>query len=540
MKLLICVLVLAVLSGPASALSTMQRNADGGVTIRSSVSQGAVLDPGDPVAFQYQSARNATVIVIDIDTQGYVTLLTDEPVDVTAREMQRLPNDDAELTAGGEPGVEFVFALAVSDPGSIDEDAFHAMRSETRRISGDPFIAANLIAGELLRDVSQQSVFIGYTYFYVSERVEYPCYLCGVCDGSGGSGECDGYRIVQNFDRGTALAYPLARGYEMVETASRPATESVDDTAGSVAIPDEASEVSFYPYGSEVHYADPVAMNLWYTWGWYDPFFWYYPYCYPYSYGSPWHVSIGFGWGWGWGGYYCSGWYDPWYGCGYPSYPYYPTYPYYPDTRPVSKFKSQYKTAGAPSLTGSRSYAAKHDSDLRVASKSLRPAAAKSSWRTRSQSGSAGNPFESTHRVKTSVSGKSGALTRQVWTKGRSSSYRDTPVYRSQRSTVFQPRNNAGKSVMERSGYKTRGGPSVKSPSSAPERRGTTPRTKSGWSAPSKRGVPYSSGSVPAPRMGSFRGSTSAPAMRGWSGGARGTASAGGMRGGAIKGGRSR
>jgi hypothetical protein len=72
--------------------------------------------------------------------------------------------------------------------------------------------------------------------------------------------------------------------------------------------------VNFYPYGTEVHYADPVAVNAWYNWGWYDPYYWYYPYAYPYC-GYPYGFSVGIGWGWGWGwgfgGYYCGGYYNP-------------------------------------------------------------------------------------------------------------------------------------------------------------------------------------------------------------------------------------
>ena len=82
----------------ASALTQAPKSTDGGVTIRPNVSAGAVLDPGDRISFQYQSARDAAVIVFDIDTQGYVTLLNDDPVQVSARETQSLPGDEAELT----------------------------------------------------------------------------------------------------------------------------------------------------------------------------------------------------------------------------------------------------------------------------------------------------------------------------------------------------------------------------------------------------------------------------------------------------------
>jgi hypothetical protein len=536
MRLLISALLVAALAGPASALQTAQNNADGGITIRANVSNGAVLDPGDPITFQYQSSRDAAVILFDIDTQGYVTLLHDEPLSVGARESLRL---DDEFIAEGEPGVEFIFGLAVPDRNAIDDEAFATMRDETRRINGDPFIAANMIAGELVRDISQHSVFMGYTYFYVSDRVEYPCYLCGTCDGSIGSSECEGYRIVQNFDHGTSLAYPMARGYDMVETASQ--TETVQDAPETGAetspvIPDEDTEVNFYPYGSEVYYADPMAVNAYYSWGWYDPYYWYYPYCYPYYYSPGWSFSIGFGWGWGWGwgGYYCSGWYDPWYGygCGYPYYPSYPSgsYPSY------AKFKSKYKSdaATSSSLSATRQYASKRDGDLRVASKGLKSSpSSTSTWRTKTRSEFAKGPYGSSHRVKTSVSG----ATRGAWAKGTrsGSSYKNVPVYRGQRSSksqVFQPKSYAGKSVMQRSGgYKGNGKSGY-----APSQRGGSTRSKSGAYAPSTRGTSRpSAGSHSAPRMGgSYKGGSHAPAMRGggggWGGGSRSTG--GGSRGG--------
>lgn len=539
MRLLISALLLAALAGPASALSTASQSTDGGVTIRANVSSGVVLDPGDRVSFQYQSSRDAALVVFDIDTQGYVTLLSDEPVEVRARETGDIPNDGSELFAEGEPGVEFVFVVAVPAAGTIDSQAFESLRGGNRRINGDPFIAANMIAAELVRDISQQSVFIGYTYFYVSERVEYPCYLCGTCDGAAGDDECAGSRIVQNFDRGVSLRYPLARGYDIVEDT---VTGAIDQSS-PVPMPsdDDDVDVNFYPYGSEVHYADPVALNAWYSWGWYDPFYWSYPYCYPYYY-SPWSFSIGFGWGWGWGGgYYCSGWYDPWYGCG--GYPY---YPYdgsgsYPGT--VTKFKSKYKSGSdATTLAQNRSYAMKKDGDLRVASKSVRgTTTAKSAYRSKTSFAGASKAM-SGQRVKTSVSGTR-SITRGAWAKGKNGSvlYKGS---RSGKSSMYRSNSAAGKTVKERAGYRRSTGGAVQ-----PQRGGNTrmksgpaTRSKSSWSAPSTRSAPRASGTRSAPRMSSgYKGSNSAPAYRGggggWGGGSRSGSMGGGMRGGGMKGG---
>jgi hypothetical protein len=548
MRVLISALVLAFLAGPALALSTSSQSTDGGLTIRANVSNGVVLDPGDRISFQYQSARDAAVLVFDIDTQGYVTLLTDAPVDVRARESRSLPDDRSELFAEGAPGVEFVFAVAVADAGAIDADAVQALREDTRRINGDPFVAANMIAAELVRDVSQHPVFMGYAYFYVTERVEYPCYLCGTCDGSTGTSECDGYRVVQNFDRGVSLAYPLSRGYDMVELAAGETTAESSGETEEVPLPSGDDEVSFYPYGSEVHYADPVALNLWYTWGWYDPWYWYYPYCYPYYY-SPWSFRVGFGWGWG--GYYCSGWYDPWFGHGYcPYYPYYPGYGSYPGT--VTKFKSKYKSAsGAATLTQNRAYATKTDGDLRVASKGVRTSPTRGV--ISSKITDAGRVTSGGHRVKTSVSGTR-AVTRETWAKGRagSSLSKGKSTVRSGRSggsSMYRTKPTAGRTVMERGGARKSSGGAVQPPrgggrtksGGAYAPRGTPTRARSTWSAPSQRSAPRAGGAPAAPRMnGGYKGSHATPSYRGggaWGGGSRG---AGGARGGTMRGGRGR
>ena len=63
MRLLISALLLVALATPASALNQANKDTNGGVTIRPNVSAGAVLDPGDRISFQYQSARDASVLV---------------------------------------------------------------------------------------------------------------------------------------------------------------------------------------------------------------------------------------------------------------------------------------------------------------------------------------------------------------------------------------------------------------------------------------------------------------------------------------------
>jgi hypothetical protein len=506
MKLLISALILAVLAGPALALSTASNNAENGVTIRANVSNGVVLEPGDRVAFKYQAGRDGAIVFFDIDTQGYVSLLNDEPVRVEAHETRDLPGDGSELFAEGEPGVEFIFAVAVADLDAFDLEAVASLRDGSRRIDGDPFIAANMITAELIRNISQHTVAMGYAYFYVSERVDYPCYLCGTCEGAPiTEGACDGLHIAQNFDRRVAMTYPLERGYDMVEVAANESGTTTNQN--DVVIPDGEDDVNvnFYPYGSEVYYADPMAVNLWYDYGWYDPY-WYGPY-YPYCY-SPWSFSIGFGWGWGWGGggYYCSGWYDPWCGGGY--YPgYYPDYPY----GSVTKFKSQYKSGETTTLADNRTFAARRDGDLAVGSKGVRSSVKSPS--SRSKVGFTNT--RSASRVKTSVSG-SRDIARGAWAKGRSGSpYNGKSAYRTRSNSMYRSKSGApGRTVRERSG---------------------ATRSRNNAVAPSRGGTTRSKGVMPSTRSG---GGRSAPAYRGgsgWSGSRGGTA--GGARGGGFKGG---
>ncbi len=387
----------------AAALVTNPATTARSVAVRADAAMGSVVSPGEPMSFEIQASSDACIIVFDIDTRGQVRLLypSGEPGVLSAREPYRLPEEGSDLVVGGERGVEFVFALAVDDPSAIDRTALSTLAGsdleggEPYRVEGDPFLAANTVAGDLVHDVSRSGASFGYTYFYVSERVDHPCYLCGPCDDS--ETACAQYRVTQNFDRRTALSYPLRRGYELTDVASA-ATEETG-ALSPVVVPSDDGDVvvNFYPYGSEVRYVDPNVMGIYTDSWWYDPYYWYYPGWYPYYPGFS--VSIGFGWGWGWGwgcwgGYYCSGWYAP--GCGgyYDGYygGYYPTYP----AQSPAKYKSAYKSGSAASgstLARNRTFAAQKDGTMRIASANVRPSvkssAAVHSSRTRVTGGRA-------------------------------------------------------------------------------------------------------------------------------------------------------
>jgi hypothetical protein len=514
---------LCIASTSSLAVNNGSNSGTGGVMLRANVPMGTVLNTGDPVSFQYQTNEDAAVLIFNIDSHGYVHLLypTGGVATARARETYTVPDDGADLVVDGETGVEFVFALAVDDPSAIDAAEVGRLRGsdasggEPYRIDGDPFIAANMIAGELVRGVSRHGVYFGYTYFFVNERVEYPCYLCGACDGIADDPTCTDYRVVQRFDRRDPLAYPLKRAYETVATDM----EVVEEGGASVVVPEGSDvDVNFYPYGVEARAVDPFYSTLWDDSYWYDPFYWYGPY-YPY-YAPGWSIGIGFGWGWGWwGGYYCSGWYapygygyDPWCDYGY----YYPSGGY---TQP-EKFKAKYKS-DASSLTTNRSVAAQRDGELRIASKDVQKSLSRptqSSVRTKTnavtrsafQSGRSKGSAVSGSRVKTSIGGsRSGAV--KSAPRGTSRAHGTTPRVKSTNRGVAPSRRGAADVPRGGGGYKSRG------------------------TAPNSRGVSPSSGrSSTAPRMKSSapQRSYSAPSMRSGGGSSRG---GGAMRGGASR-----
>jgi Domain of unknown function (DUF4384) len=512
-------LALAILAVPvfnasvATALVNNSATAARSVAVRADASMGSVVSPGEPMSFEVQPSSDACIVVFDIDTRGQVRLLypSGEPGVMSAREPYRFPEEGSELIVGGGRGVEFVFALAVDDPSAIDRAALATLAAsdleggEPYRIEGDPFLAANTIAGDLVRDVSRSGASFGYTYFYVSERVDHPCYLCGPCDGA--ESACAQYQVTQNFDQSAALSYPLRRGYELTDVASAATEDS--GALSPVVVPSDDGDVvvNFYPYGSEVRYVDPNVMGIYTDSWWYDPYYWYYPGWYPYYPGFS--VSIGFGWGWGWGwgcwgGYYCSGWYAPgcggyyggYYGGNYP----YPTYPVqYP-----AKYKSAYKSGAATSsstLARNRTFAAQKDGTMRIASANVRPSVKKS----------AAVRAPSTH-----VKGRTAVATRAGYTRGYTRVIKSRPSY----TARDVARTQMSRPGATRSGSKATNGPRMR----PTDRRSNSASMRSRGANPSgsrSRGIqPHSSSGsrghyAPRSSHSSAPHSRSAPASRG-------------------------
>ncbi len=508
----------------------------GGVVLRADTPMGAVLATGDDISFEYQTREDAAVIVFNIDSQGLVHVLhpQDEPEVSRALQSYTVPADGtSDLVVDSPTGIEFVFALAVRDPSAISTAALDRLREidsggEPYRVEGDPFLAANTIADDLVSGVSNRDLYFGYTYFYVNDRVEYPCYLCAACDGVPDDPSCEENRVVQSFDRDQTLTYPLSRAYEIVTEDQEISAED----GASIEVPEGSDvDVNFYPYGVEARAVDPFYSTLWNDW-WYDPFYWYgpyYPYYYPY-WGTGWSISVGLGWGWGWGwwgGYYCSGWYAPcgWYSpyCGYND-GYYAGGSY---TQP-DKFKAKYKSAS--SLTTTHAVAAKRDGSLRIASKDVQQ-----SWKQVTKGVS-----KTTASAYAAGKGK-GSMSSY---KGGSRVIKSTP-YKSKglssarggKSTRVKGTTTRGYSSTRKgvSGVQRGGGGYNKSKGLAPGSRGTKSRP-SGSYAPRSSGS-RGKGSSYAPRSssrgGAMKGSPSnrggssmrsAPSHRGGGGSMRGSA----------------
>jgi hypothetical protein len=366
-KLLVLFLLLAFPLPQAAKSVTHYKAANydnSGVNLTLSEPTGTVFRTGESVGFTVRADRDAYFLVFDIDTQGFVHLLY--PLDVgslhktPAGETVTIPTqNDESLLVTGKTGMEFVFAVAVPDRDAIsDREIMWLLHSETEtadrrlRVDGDPFLAANRVAGKLVRGIQyDDAVSLAHTYFFVDRAVDYPRYLCEDCYET----DADPYDpdrpwvATTAIDRNAGLSYPLAPAFRAADTAQRTTIQTEEGTTVNV---------SYYPAFETERPTTSwrVAVGLGYPfyggWG-------YYPY-YPYYWGSGFYFSIGWNWGW-WGGwdcypYYGWGYYRPYYYSPYRYCGYYGGGYYYPvhhrGIRPYSP--SKYKTKSATPLYADR------------------------------------------------------------------------------------------------------------------------------------------------------------------------------------------
>jgi hypothetical protein len=204
--------------------------------------------------------------------------------------------------------MEFVFALAARHSTTFnDAEIGRLLQSEYLpdeqrvRITGDPFTAANDIAGSLIVGIGNRAdVSLAFTYFHVNEPVDFPRYMCADCYETGKDPYAGGmpeYLALTDFDASDRLSYPLERGFEpTVEVAEPSITPGIAEPEPLYTGGGETTTVKEVVY---VHHYYP----RWYSAWFYDPWDYcgYYPRWYsPYRSG----VYISVGWGWGYPYYY--------------------------------------------------------------------------------------------------------------------------------------------------------------------------------------------------------------------------------------------
>ena len=165
--------------------------------------EGGVYQPGESMTIYFRVNANASVIVFNIDTDGYIHLIypygpSDSPF-IDAGRTYRIPSrsDPYELVADGPPGVEYVVAVASPAPfqnlpwylsremvdrgrpdgeGAGDEDP-----TESGHIVGDPYVGIDRIVRRIAPPGREDRIATSDTYFYIDRRVEYPRYVCADC-----------------------------------------------------------------------------------------------------------------------------------------------------------------------------------------------------------------------------------------------------------------------------------------------------------------------------------------------------------------------
>jgi hypothetical protein len=251
---------------------------------------GSVYTEGEAVRFTVRTDADAYVLLFDIDTEGFVHLLYPRDAKSLQKFSAGVSHDipaqaDESLLVTGKTGMEFVFAVAVPNRDAIsDREIGFLLDGETQpthkkyRIDGDPFLAANRVAGQLVRGIRySDDVTLAYTYFFVNEAVDYPRYLCEECyDKDTDPYEPDRPWVAgEALERHNGLHYPLAQAFEMSYDVG-------DNTSGYSAWPRYRDH--YYPYYP--YYGSSFYWSIGWAWDYY-----YYP--------SYYHHYSRYAWWWG-------------------------------------------------------------------------------------------------------------------------------------------------------------------------------------------------------------------------------------------------
>ncbi|MCX5752348.1 MAG: DUF4384 domain-containing protein [Candidatus Krumholzibacteria bacterium] len=281
---------------------------------------------GKEIRLSFQTTKDAYVVVYNIDADGYVQLLYPEdgrPVLSKGRTTYFLPPPGKNLIweAGATTGVEYIHALAVTEPGRLNEDELYFLSRGDRlpeekrlRIDTDPYLAFNTIDEEIVRDAEGNPPATDYTDFFVNRRVDYPRYLCAKCHSPEKlpdpyAMECPEI-VIEEIAYEEKPQYPYPALYDVRHTGED--TGEGDYSSGSYAENRLEGDDNGEGDADDVHYRlsisystyNPYASYFGPTLLFYDPFYW-----------DP--FWWGFGWSWTWGyGYWYPGWGYSQYGWG--------------------------------------------------------------------------------------------------------------------------------------------------------------------------------------------------------------------------------
>ena len=153
---------------------------------------------GDYPEVYFRTDDDAYVMIVRIDTDGRLEILSPSHADGNQLARAGRTYDVPSYSRGAfrvddDPGMGYVFAVASWEPFDLRRIALGrsgAYRFAGQRIHGDPFIAVQDLADELIDDRYGYYA-MDHVAYYVNRRYEYPRYLCY---------DCHGYRSYARWD----------------------------------------------------------------------------------------------------------------------------------------------------------------------------------------------------------------------------------------------------------------------------------------------------------------------------------------------------
>jgi hypothetical protein len=155
--------------------------------------KGAVYIPGNEIRLSFQTTKDAYVVLYDVDVDGNVQLLYPEDGHLVLSEGHKAyfmppPGNGVIWTAGQTTGVEYIHAVAVTDPARINDNELYFLArngslsdDKQFRVDLDPYLAFNMIDEQLVNGAENDPPATDFTYFFINKHVEYPRYLCSKC-----------------------------------------------------------------------------------------------------------------------------------------------------------------------------------------------------------------------------------------------------------------------------------------------------------------------------------------------------------------------